>query len=80
MKNYLDYFKEYYKKYPERIKAHQLINKALNNGTLRKPLKCEECNKEKQLLGHHEDYSKPLEVNWLCYSCHTKLHNKKREN
>lgn len=35
-----------------------------------KPDLCEGCNKEKKLTGHHKDYSKPLEVEWLCYECH----------
>lgn len=31
---------------------------------------CESCGEAKPLDGHHEDYSKPLEVVWLCRPCH----------
>ncbi|KKL04301.1 hypothetical protein LCGC14_2617420, partial [marine sediment metagenome] len=29
--------------------------------------------------GHRADYSKPLEVDWLCRTCHNALHVKRRE-
>lgn len=35
---------------------------------------CNFCdNPESQM--HHEDYTKPLEVIWLCRDCHLELHN-----
>lgn len=30
---------------------------------------CETCG-NKQSVAHHSDYTKPLEVTWLCNSCH----------
>jgi len=43
---------------------------------------CEKCgkacpkDKPWKIHGHHDDYAKPLEVRWLCASCHMKLHAK----
>ncbi|HUS02411.1 MAG TPA: hypothetical protein VMY77_11825 [Chitinophagaceae bacterium] len=34
---------------------------------------CEKCGNEKA-EGHHENYDKPLEVQWLCRECHLDLH------
>jgi hypothetical protein len=38
----------------------------------RKP--CQKCGEKAEM--HHEDYSKPLEVTWLCRECHLNLHAK----
>lgn len=35
---------------------------------------CEVCASKVNIQMHHENYSKPLEVNWLCVECHTDLH------
>lgn len=37
---------------------------------------CENCKKELATDRHHEDYNKPLEVKFLCRSCHYKLNRK----
>lgn len=34
---------------------------------------CVKCGNEKS-EAHHEDYSKPLEVTWLCRACHLEHH------
>lgn len=37
---------------------------------------CEKCGNEKAEM-HHEDYDKPLEVIWLCRTCHLDLHTQR---
>jgi len=38
-----------------------------------KKLPCETCG-DMFSQAHHSDYSKPLEVTWLCRKCHMKHH------
>lgn len=59
-------------------KARLLLQKALKQGVLTKPAVCDSCLKPKRVHGHHEDYTQPLNVEWLCQSCHQKLHNEMR--
>lgn len=58
------------KKYPEKVKARSLLIRAIKSGKLKR-LPCEVCGIEKS-EGHHKDYSKPLDVEWLC-SYHHRL-------
>lgn len=51
-------------------RARSKVKYALKMGYLVKPNECESCCKVAFLEGHHKDYSKPLEVQWLCRSCH----------
>ncbi len=52
----------------EVVKAHSIA------AGLPRPERCEGCGKKKKLDAHHEDYSKPEKVNFLCRSCHNKRH------
>ncbi len=55
------------------------VRKAVLDGTIQKPDCCSRCDRtDQRICGHHPDYSKPLEVEWLCSSCHVKLHHKQR--
>lgn len=54
-------------------RARNLVKGAIKTGTLIKPSSCIRCNNvDIAIEGHHEDYTKPLEVVWLCRSCHRK--------
>ncbi len=62
------------KENPERKKAYEIYKYALRKGTLiRKP--CIICGAEPE-YGHHTDYSKPLEVEWLCREHHYRAHRR----
>lgn len=40
-----------------------------------KPNQCQLCGtRSDELEGHHYDYSKPLDVTWLCKRCHSLAH------
>ena len=62
---------------PEHFRAYNQLHYALKTGRIIKPIFCEGCKKRKRLDAHHEDYSKPLEVDWLCSKCHRAVYIKK---
>lgn len=57
---------------PEGYKAHYLVSNAVRDGRLKKE-PCLFCGQE-NVHAHHRDYTKPLEVVWLCPRCHNRLH------
>lgn len=64
--------KIYRDKYPQKEKAHKIVYNAVKTGKLIKQ-PCEKCG-ELKAEAHHDDYNKPLEVNWLCRICHRRFH------
>ena len=62
---------------PEKHAARRALRRAVKLGRIAKPDSCSACLKSlppAKIHGHHEDYSKPLEVVWLCADCHGKQH------
>lgn len=55
-------------------RAHRAVRKALKAGMLVKPNRCESCPRFHRLEAHHDDYTQPLVVRWLCRRCHAILH------
>lgn len=50
-------------------KANAEVNYELKAGRLIKQ-PCEDCGRTDYVEAHHKDYSKPLEINWLCIDHH----------
>ncbi len=59
-----------------KIKVQNMAARAQKKGLIQKPIYCQGCGAFSQLEKHHPDYSKPLEVIWLCYVCHGKTRHK----
>lgn len=64
--------RRYKERNPEKRKARVMVGNAIRGGRLlRQP--CRECGSDK-VHAHHHDYSKPLDVEWLCKNCHWRQH------
>lgn len=62
-----------YKNHRDKWNARNKTRQAIKKGIITKPTHCEDCDKKcsgHALQAHHEDYTKPLQVIFLCYSCH----------
>lgn len=68
-----------YRKDKVRSQAHFDLNNAVKYGKILKPSSCQNCGIDCNPHGHHDDYSKALDVRWLCNKCHTDFHNTVRE-
>jgi hypothetical protein len=56
-------------------RARQALRDAIRRGKII-PQPCEKCGYP-LTDGHHTDYAKPLDVQWLCRTCHIIAHGKK---
>lgn len=63
---------------PEKRKAQTKISNAIRDGKLERGTVCAEASDEcaGRIEAHHEDYSKPLEVTWLCVFHHAQTRKK----
>lgn len=65
---------------PEQKRVHSALQSAVRKGTVLKPSVCDRCGDEAKLDAHHTDYSKPLDVLWLCRGCHKAEHLREKFN
>ena len=66
--------KRYRQKNREKTIAESKLDYAVKYGKLNRPNECSICKKKCTPHGHHFDYSKPLEVIWVCSACHSNIH------
>lgn len=57
--------------------VYNQVNKAKKEGIIAVK-KCVKCGTDKRLESHHADYSRPLDVEILCHSCHMGVHKQLR--
>lgn len=71
----------YYSKPMNRLKhnARKKVLRAIQSGKLVRPSNCENCMEKSFCEAHHNDYTKPLEVIWLCKTCHENMHHLNEE-
>lgn len=75
-----EYYKKWYKengrkRNPKTQKAGLLLRKAIEENKIQKPDKCEICDIDDDIRGHHYNYNKPYDVIWICRKCHKQIHS-----
>lgn len=73
--NKVRYRQTFYSRHPQKRKAHYAVHYAVRMGHLI-PQPCEKCGKKAE--AHHDDYSRPLDVRWLCLKHHREHHRSLR--
>lgn len=59
--------------YDEKTRARRILQAEVRAGRIVKGPCCE-CGTVVDIDAHHSDYSKPLDIEWLCRLCHAKRH------
>ncbi len=74
--------KRYNQKYRDqnrqKDRARSIVFYNVSTGKIKNPCICQRCGAGGYIEGHHEDYSKPLDITWLCDSCHKERHKELR--
>ena len=64
---------------PIKQRCSNAVNNAVRDGRLTKPSHCSGCGATGRIHGHHDNYARPLDVRWLCSTCHKAWHHKHGE-
>jgi ribosomal protein S27AE len=58
---------------PQQAQAWNKLDRAVRSGRITRPDVCSQCSRGGRIEAHHDDYSQPLEVRWLCSRCHSSV-------
>jgi hypothetical protein len=59
----------------QKLKVNDMVAAAVKAKRIIRPSKCSKCGSSRgTICAHHEDYSKPFGITWLCHHCHVKRH------
>ena len=65
---------EWKKQNRDKLLAHKKVYNAIKRGKLVR-MPCEICGTDSAVHAHHDDYSRPLDVIWLCQKHHRWIHS-----
>lgn len=64
-----------------KLRVRRETTRALRQRIIMYKWKCENgCKSKREAQAHHDDYTKPLEIRWLCAKCHGVLHAELRKS
>lgn len=64
-------------KHRDKTLARSMVNNLIRRGKLQRG-RCSVCDKP-DAEAHHDDYTKPLEITWLCMKHHKEKHHKENQ-
>ncbi len=59
---------------PLKKSARTTLGNGVRDGKIIKPPHCEVCGTVGEVHGHHDDYTRALDVIWCCTACHALIH------
>lgn len=66
--------KRYQQNNRDKVTARRAVLIAIRKGTLKPWPVCQVCWEPRPVEAHHPDYSKKIDVIWLCRACHIIVH------
>lgn len=64
----------------ERKRAYRMVHSLKKKLLITPPKECPLCKVKGRIIAHHDDYTKPLEIKWMCVRCHMFEHRGRLDN